>query len=324
MSHFLVISITLTGIANSSCRNCNQNVELNINKQFTLSGNNIGHKEESSSFTVAGVDFGYNGTSYKTLSFTDIFGGVPPYGTRPSSEVFQKVDDYFSLAVYSKTSCSTFYHPSNRPVLDSKTCQPGSTGNNLVPSTFYTKVRLDRQLVGGTYAKKIFVGRFGVCNGFGCSYPTQTIANVYLNYNISVPQNCVINAGEIISVDFGNIPSTAFKSPGKIAEKVTPVTRQLTMQCTNIEPFRNMSVRVQANGVLGNAIVSDNVDVGFVLGDLNRRELTPNLPTSSIPFTVSDKNTASIPITIWPVSTTGKAPEEGRVNAIGFLRVDFN
>ncbi|MBF4185550.1 fimbrial protein [Serratia ureilytica] len=308
----------------SACINCNQVVELSINQQLSSANNVIGKKEKSSSFTTQSVNLDFGGVSYKSLSFTDIYGNTPPNNTLNRSEVYQKVDDYFSIAVYYTWACGTFYLPENRPLMSSSSCQEIKGGDTVVPKRYQASIRIDRKLVGGTYAKRIFLGRYGACNGRGCVNPTKTIANVYLNYNITVPENCVLNAGEVITVDFGTIPSTAFNSPGKRADRVNPVTRQLTMQCTNIEPFRNMSVRVQANSVSGNAIVSNNKDVGFVLGDSNRRELTPNQPTSTIPFTLSGTNTASVPVTIWPVSITGKTPEEGRVNAIGFLRVDFD
>ena len=319
---FLIIF--LSGQVYSKCNNCNQIINLNIKKELTLSGNTVGHKEESDSFTPNIVDLGYGGVSYKSVSFSDINGTVPSYGTVSNKEVYQKVDDYFSIAIYETGNCGVYYEPSNTAVIQTSTCKVGKTNDTYHMPTFHSKIRIDRPLVGGDYVKHIFLGRMGICNGEGCSSPTDTIATVYLNYNITVPQNCVINAGEVVSVDFGSIPSTAFKSPGQIAERVTPVTRQLTMQCTNIEPFKNMSVRLQADKVSGNAIVSDNKDVGFVLGDSDRRPLTPNQFTSSIPFTLSGANAAIVPVTIWPVSVTGRTPAEGRVSAVGFLRVDFD
>ncbi|WP_368927359.1 fimbrial protein [Serratia marcescens] len=309
---------------NSACNNCDQRVELNINQQLSLSGNSVGYKVKSSSFTVAGASFGGPELSYGSMSFTDIYGVTPPYITKPTSEVFQKIDDYFSIAVYYNGSCGTTYLPYNAPIIGAKSCKIEPSSPEIMSKSFFSEIRVDKKLVGGTYSKNIFIGRYGICNGRDCSQPTATIATVYLNYNITVPQNCVINAGEVVSVDFGNIPSTAFKSPGQIAERVTPATRQLTMQCTNIEPFQNMSLRVQADRVSGNAIVSDNKDVGFILGDSDRRPITPNQFTSSIPFTISGANVATVPLTIWPVSVTGRTPAEGRVSAIGFLRVDFD
>lgn len=321
--HILALMVFFSNPAYSACSGCNQTVELNIKQQLSSSGNVTGHVYESSSFSIPSVNTGA-GLNYYSDSFSDINGNVPPLGTDSTLRTFQRIDDYFSVAIQVKGPCGIQYAPYNTRALSINTCQPGKTSGVASSRVFNTYIRLDRPLVGGTYAKKIFVGKQGWCAGAGCQSPTFIAANVYLNYNITVPQNCVINAGEVVSVDFGNIPSTAFKVPGQIAERVTPVTRQLTMQCTNIEPFRNMSVRVQANSVSGNAIVSDNKDVGFVLGDSNRRELTPNQPTSTIPFTLSGSNTAFVPVTIWPVSVTGKTPAEGRVSAIGLLRVDFD
>ncbi|ASM03983.1 hypothetical protein BVG88_18240 [Serratia marcescens] len=165
----------------------------------------------------------------------------------------------------------------------------------------------------------------GGCNGSSCQFQDQVYARVYLNYNITVPQNCVINAGEVISVDFGSLPSTAFYSPGVKAKNVNPITRVVSMQCNNIETQTPVRLRVEANLASGNAIVSDNRDVGFVIGSNDGKELTPNLFSSYIPFRTSNEGgTSSVPIVIWPVSVTGRTPNEGPVTALGFLRVDFD
>lgn len=318
----LAMFILMSSTVHSACFNCNQTVYLNINENLGLSDNRSGYTKTSSIFTVSKHD-SHEGNGYYNQSFSDINDVVPPLGTSNPRIHFQKIDEYISVAVENFDSCGSSYAPFNIRGFDND-CKHRRTTSESEPTSFRSYIRIDKPLLGGNHSKRIYIGKYGWCKGRHCQTPTSIVANIYLNYKITVPQNCFIDAGEVISVNFGNIPSTAFKLPGKIAERVTPVTRKLTMQCTNIEPFRNMSVRVQANSVSGNAIVSNNKDVGFVLGDSSRRELTPNQPTSTIPFTLSGKNTASVPVTIWPVSVTGKTPVEGRVKAIGFLRVDFD
>ncbi|MDL4455014.1 fimbrial protein [Klebsiella michiganensis] len=162
-----------------------------------------------------------------------------------------------------------------------------------------------------------------MCQPYGCRSKQIVLRTVYVNLNITVPQNCVINAGQVVNIDFGNISSGAFKTAGARAEDVNPVTKTIGIQCNNIAAQANLTLRVQADNVSGNAIVSNNRDVGFVVTDGNNRELTPNNLSSVIPFTLDSSAQANVTIRVYPVSVTGNKPTEGVVTSLAYLRVDF-
>jgi minor fimbrial subunit len=143
---------------------------------------------------------------------------------------------------------------------------------------------------------------------------------------IIVPQNCELNTGHDIIMDFGNIGASAFShaGAGNKPAGVNPQTKVINIKCMNIDAQAMLSLRLESNDVSGNFMVSDNKDLGFVVADKDKKPLTPNTLSSTIPFQLDDNASASVPITAWPVSVTGNKPTEGKFTAEGYLRVDFD
>ncbi|WP_348957738.1 fimbrial protein [Enterobacter cloacae complex sp. Mu1197] len=173
--------------------------------------------------------------------------------------------------------------------------------------------------------------------------PTYTLASLYsclatdktcnaqgaptINYSLSgtvtVPQNCTIDAGQIVTIDFGNIWSGKFKSKGEKPDGVNPVTKQIKVQCNSgVEAMANLTVRFQStpDANYPDAISSDNPDVGVVVTDSNDKVIEPN--TGLIPFSLENSQ-ATVSFKAYPVSTTGKAPTEGKFTSLAYIRVDF-
>ncbi|MCS3407311.1 fimbrial protein [Serratia sp. AKBS12] len=310
----------------AACSGCNQTINLSINKTLGLTDNVVGHTEVSTSFTISGVNtgfFGIFGAGYVSNSFSKIDGTLPPFGTSPTDWVYQPIDDYFAVAVRTRGACKTLYPPFNQSAVRPDTCQPGPTSGVYAPTTWDSSLKIIRPLINGTYANNVFLGRWGACLGISCSKQTIVIANIYLNYSITVPQTCVINAGQIVTVDFGNVSTGAFKTAGAKASGVTPIARNLGIKCNNIDAYANLSLRVQADNTAGNALVSTNKDVGFVITDGSDRPLTPNDFSSVLPFKLDGTTSANVTIKVYPVSVTGVKPAEGPVTSQGYLRIDF-
>ncbi|KAB8312634.1 hypothetical protein EH228_06355 [Erwinia endophytica] len=154
--------------------------------------------------------------------------------------------------------------------------------------------------------------------------PRMSQLNVQLS--VTVPQSCELNAGDIITMDFGDIGAAAFSQAGagNKPDGVNPQTKTIGIKCTNIDAQTLLTMRLETNSVSGNAVISDNKDLGFIVADKDRNPLTPNNIDSKIPFQLDDNASASVPITAWPVSITGNKPAEGKFMAEGYLRVDFD
>ncbi|WP_320723682.1 fimbrial protein (plasmid) [Enterobacter asburiae] len=155
------------------------------------------------------------------------------------------------------------------------------------------------------------------------SFGGPPVSTVYITGMIIVPQNCIIDTGSIVSVDFGNIPTSAFQTAGVKAINVLPVKKDVNIQCTNIAAQANLTLRLESEKVSGNSLVSDNPDVGFNIEDSTGKPLTPNDINRFIPFTLDMTGKSTITLIIYPVSITGNKPTSGPVTSLGYLRVDF-
>lgn len=305
----------------ADCDGCNQTINLTLSNTLDSQTNAPGQTQASSMFTVGSLHTGLTGI--QSASFSNIDGSIPPYGTAPSDWVYQRVDDYLSVAVRLQQTCGYIYAPFNRQSWAFNTCQPSSFLAEYWGSTgWQSSIQITRKMIGGVYRNSVFLGTWGGCPGL-CSSPTQHYANVYLNYSITVPENCVLNADQIVTVNFGNISTGAFRAAGAKADGVNPLVRAIGLQCSNIQQQASLSMRVQADNVNGNTIVSDNPDVGFVVTDNSNNALTPNLISSMIPFKLDASGRANVTIKVYPASVTGNKPAEGPVTSRAYLRVDF-
>ncbi|WP_230202173.1 fimbrial protein [Serratia marcescens] len=252
----------------------------------------------------------------------------PEAGSRKGTWYYKRIDDYISVALARTDEChGTVYAPFNIQERVRGSCDilnypsPQSSTNNY--RSYQARVRIDKALVSGTYTKNVRIANDGVCQPFGCKNGV-IINEVDFSLNVTVPQTCTLNAGQVINIDFGNISSAAFTTAGARPEGVNDIVRNVNISCDNIAANTAMTVRLQADKVSGNAVVTNtNNDVGFVVADGNGTALTPNNLSSVIPFSLGGDNKSSVTIRVYPVSVTGNKPAEGPVTSQAYLRVDF-
>lgn len=184
-----------------------------------------------------------------------------------------------------------------------------------------------KPFIGGTYIINAVAGSLYWTIGDGSQTAHGGIAgnNYVVNGTITVPQNCVINAGTVISVDFGSLYSGDFKVAGQKPDDSPIKTFNVPIKCTNIAAPANLTLRVQATADTHYqpAIASDNPDVGVVVTNDQGTILNPNDTSSVVPFRTDSSGNANISLKAYPVSTTGKTPKEGIFTALAYLRVDF-
>ncbi len=309
--------------AMADCTGCGQIVNLALTEALDSHANEPGKTKVSSNFTVNAFDTGL-GIGVKSNSFTSLDGSIPPRGAIHKDWFYQRVDDYLAVAVRARGICGDIYPPFNRPVLDTTTCRPGLTSALMDYATWESSIKIMKKMVGGVYRKNLLLGTWGGCKGQFCNTQESVYAKIYLNYSITVPENCVLDTTDLVTVDFPNSISTgAFKTAGAKAEGVSPEVRSIALQCSNIKQQASLTMRVQADDVSGDAIVSTNPDVGFVVTDKSEKHLRPNSFNSLIPFNLDNNGSANVTIKVFPVSVTGKPPAEGPVTSRAYLRVDY-
>ena len=133
---------------------------------------------------------------------------------------------------------------------------------------------------------------------------------------VEVPQNCELNAGQIVEFDFGDIGASLFSAagPGNRPAGVMPQTKSIAVKCTNVAAQAYLTMRLEASAVSGQAMVSDNQDLGFIVADQNDTPITPNDLNSVIPFRLDAAAAANVTLRAWPISITGQKPTEGPVS----------
>ncbi|WP_380178357.1 fimbrial protein [Kalamiella sp. sgz302252] len=251
-----------------------------------------------------------------------------PLSEKIGDTQWYKLNDYLdaSFQVYVGGNSQTFpqvpfYDASNKLSMNRSQISSGwGTGNKGKIS-----LRIRKPFIGFSHFSVLALQTY-LNTQPGIQVSGAPIATVTLGGQIVIPQSCEFTPDKIITIDFGNIAASAFAAAGAGNKPagVNPQTRNIGIQCKNIDAQAMLSLRLEANNVASNAIVSDNPDLGFVLADKNQQPLMPNNAESKIPFQLDGNASASVPISAWPVSITGNKPAEGKFTAEGYLRVDFD
>lgn len=329
----LFIGVSEQADAGWSCGDCiNRRVDNNISANLSSDENEIGKQIVSNTVNTPLVNnIQFNGADEGVpASEWFVFAGddVPQFRTFQPNWKFKKIDDYISLAVRYVSNCGVeSYAPFNRVIRTQGPCSEWSTTSGTWFSRqFQTALRIDKKIVSGTYSKNILLGEYGLCwpAYTDCRRKTATFMRLYVNLNITAPQTCELNAGQVINIDFGNVSSGAFKTAGAIAQGVQPRSRDISVKCDNIAGNAQLTLRMQADKTNGNIVVSDeNNDVGFRVTNNSGTPLIPNNLSSVIPFTLDSNARQNVTIQAYPVSVTGNKPTEGAVTSRAYLRVDF-
>ncbi|EMJ9289139.1 TPA: fimbrial protein [Klebsiella michiganensis] len=239
---------------------------------------------------------------------------------------FYKANDYLSVAgeiknpgdgTYYSLPLVDFYKPVGGGMLCNDVTSGFHFGNN-VRVTF----RIDRKFVGTVSLPhiKLFDLWYTVGSDFVQGSP---VATAYIDGQISVPQTCSVNAGQIVTVDFGSFMSGEFKNKGQMPTGYTPKTISVPIKCNGIEANANLTVRFQAEASADEpaAIKTSNDDVGVQITDNSGKVIEPN--SGLLPFQLDDNLQATVTFHAAPISTTGNAPAEGTFSATAYIRVDF-
>lgn len=339
--NFIFIIVVAIGLysevsySSVTCSGCvNNSVNTDITRAMGANDNEIGKVIPSGNVTTGSFTIGINvnQTVYVNEWFAYQGESVLPSNRYSTTWDFRKIDDYTSIALRYVNNCGgERYAPFNTAVQTQGPCTnhtyvASSTGDFWYPRIFQTAMRIDKKIVSGTYSKNILVGEYGICmNAAGnCQNKEVVFSRIYVSINITVPQTCELNAGQVLNIDFGNISSGAFKTAGAIAQGVQPKAKVVSIKCDNIDGNAQLTLRVQADKVSGNMVVSDeNKDVGFRVTNNSGTPLIPNDLSSVIPFALDSNARQNVTIQAYPVSVTGNKPTEGPVTSRAYLRVDF-
>lgn len=329
----LLLGSVLLLLANSSwatvCQNSNgtpTDVFYDLSNVFNSSNNRPGQvvtlPEKSGWVGVnatcpAGTTVDYTYRSYVTE--------LPVQSTEGGFQ-YLKLNDYLLGAMSITDSyAGLFYPPRDYIRMGHHPNVPKQQPFGVMDSKLVFKLKVIRSFINMVPIPRQTMFRVYVTTSTGdaLSMPVYTIS---YSGKVEVPQNCEVNAGQVVEFDFGDIGASLFSKAGagNRPEGVNPQTKTMAIKCTNVAAQAYLTMRVEAEKSSGQMMVSDNADLGFIVADSNGVPLTPNNLSSTIPFRLDDNAAASVSIRAWPVSVTGNKPAEGPFTARGYLRVDYD
>ncbi|MCE9796233.1 MULTISPECIES: type 1 fimbria D-mannose specific adhesin FimH [Citrobacter] len=239
---------------------------------------------------------------------------------------YLKLNDYLLGAMsITDSSAGLFYPPRNYIRMGTHPNVPKQQPFGVMDSKLVFKLKVIRSFINMVPIPRQTMFRVYVTTSTGDALSTPVYTISYSG-KVEVPQNCEVNAGQIVEFDFGDIGASLFSKAGagNRPEGINPQTKTVAIKCTNVAAQAYLTMRVEAEKASGQMMVSDNPDLGFIVADKTGRPLTPNNLSSTIPFQLDDNAVANVSIRTWPVSVTGNKPTEGPFTARGYLRVDYD
>ncbi|MFW1744745.1 fimbrial protein [Acinetobacter guillouiae] len=273
-----------------------------------------------------------NGTvlndDWRSINVTSDYVNGPPITI--SGINYTQVNDYLQASIDYSYDGVRFPVPSVNRQFGTVIEHCGFSGPHGGNTVFSVTVRIAKPFVGFSYIDVPVADFYTGDNAapFGSGKANGANQRLHLRGRVVVPQSCKINSDIESVIDFGNIPSYAFKVAGT-GNKVNGLAKAnmpLSIRCNDSIPTNApLTLRVQADtiGGPGNTIImSNNPDIGFKMSDANDNLLIPNDINSKVDFI--NTNPANIVLKAWPVSATGNQPAPGPFQARGYLRIDFD
>ncbi|SNY62310.1 minor fimbrial subunit [Enterobacter sp. CC120223-11] len=301
-------------------------VFYDLTDTFTSANNQIGQvvtlSQKSGWVGVNAVcPSGTTGTTTKRSYVTSF-----PIVSTENNFKYLKLNDYLNGAMQiTDSSAGTFYPPANYIQMGTHPNVPKQKPFPVQDSNLVFRLKVTKRFINMVVIPKqtMFTVYVTTNSGDALSTPVYTIS---YSGTINVPQTCEINAGTVVQFDFGDIGASLFSQAGAGNRPASVPAQQKTVaiKCTNVESQAYLSMRIEAEKSQGNAMLSDNPDLGFIVADNSGNPLTPNNINSKIPFRLDASAQAQVGIRAWPISVTGNKPAEGKFSARGYLRVDYD
>lgn len=249
-----------------------------------------------------------------------------PVSANDGTRTWYRVNEYLDTAIKINAG-GMRYVPFKNVYTANGNDSSGNTQMNA-GSSGTIDLKIVRPFVGTTSFNNIHIADVFLSHKSGV-YSPNPIAQLYLNGVVSVPQNCTINAGTVISVNLGSVYASDFTAPGQMPDHYTPKSFRVPVQCNYGASLANLTLRVDGTPSADNpqALQSDNPDVGVIVTTDSGTVLAPNDVNSALPLQLNqmddDNYSTTVILEAYPVNTTGKPPAEGTFTTLALLRVDF-
>lgn len=157
---------------------------------------------------------------------------------------------------------------------------------------------------------------------------SEPLVTVRIGGTLTVPQNCEVNAGQVINVDFKDIAAQEFSAtPGK-AITSRKITKQVAIKCAQMVAGETIKGSLVANSASGNTqlIETSNPNVGIQVFDKNDKVVDVNHGDLPVDANPADKNgtvDGTLTFKSAPASVSGARPASGEFTATATINVEF-
>lgn len=213
----------------------------------------------------------------------------------------------------------------------------GDVSNNVLGSGVCTPPRMSRDILSGGSGKITFKVRKPIVNGLvvsemkvadvyarfgrlGSGSPSSSpVASVFINsFILRVPDKCVFNNGELISIEFGEVASTGLNG----TNYQQPVPIKIQCQGVNFESGSAsiaLSISGKTTPFSNELLNTDKADLGILL-KRNGQIISPGV---FYPLPNMSGNTGSWDLIASPIANTGTEISEGEFNASATIVAKF-
>lgn len=159
-------------------------------------------------------------------------------------------------------------------------------------------------------------------------YSSEPMAKVFVGGTVTVPQSCEINAGEVISVNFGTIFASNFTTRGHKPDGFVDKKTAIAYICKNISDGVVLTMTFSGAPADGmpEALATNNPDVGVLIKNDSEQVIPVNTGEEPMPLDPStdiSRRTGTVDILTAPVNLSGKTPQNGVFSGSASITVNI-
>lgn len=200
---------------------------------------------------------------------------------------------------------------------------PSTVGSTTTLTLYVTKPFLGELIIPDTHVASVQAAWSD-----SSSTPNRSvlkdIAELHIQGRITVPQNCKINQGDVIQVNFGSINAMRFTTKSQMPEGYKPVEFDITYDCGDTSTIKNnMEMVIDGADVASQYVLvarrrsSDNVpDVGITMVHGGN-----NIPFIKGMISVDQSGRGSAHMSAYPVNLVGGPLEPGQFRGTATINI---
>ncbi|HDT6547332.1 TPA: fimbrial protein [Kluyvera ascorbata] len=272
--------------------------------------------------------------SLSNLYYTAQMSSALTATAKRSGVSYYNLDEYLdvglSIEIYGRGFVNApFTDQPNSPPEDYKcnTLAGGITFDSGTKATIYFYI--NEPFIGTITIPQTLIARlYGTVSSTVAIDESQPLADVYIAGDITAPQECTINGGQVIEVDFSKIPASAFSStPGAaLTDRKVPIS--VSVSCTGMSSGQDVEVSLHATqvGSLPTVIETTNADVGIKVYDEYNKEVDVNggrMETDMGTRSRLGVENGEFNFFAAPASATGTRPQPGTFSANATITMEI-